>query len=76
MEKLQVVGFFETLRTGVDGIQYIEKSSSRLFSILVLPLSLLFTWGVIDRTFSQFGDNTLSWEVVFVYLMGGLLYEV
>ena len=58
------VGFFQALKTDKDGNQYLANSSSRLLSALVLPFSLLMTWGVIERAYEQFGDKTLSWEEV------------
>ena len=58
------VGFWQTLKTDKDGNQYLENSSSRLFSIIVLPFALLMTWGVIERTLEQFIANSPSWEEV------------
>ena len=48
---MQKVGFWSVIKTSKNGIEYIEKSISRLFSSIAIIPCLLMTWGIIDKTF-------------------------
>jgi len=64
MEKLQVIGFFEVLKTTKDGaINYIEKSSSRLFMLFAFfCISMPGTFIVLLDARVMFMKEGFTWQ--------------